>query len=108
MRATLTLTGEVVDDPGDSLPRWFAFKTIPDVESPRDAIHQLALTGPSAFRRGPSYAATAEIEVSQQANDELGWLTPRKILGAELWSEVDLTLGYGRVLSDLRVSGDVG
>lgn len=103
MRVTLTLTGQRYDE-GDvaAPPRWFAIRTIPGLAGPADSIHELAVTGPSRFRRGRIHAADAEVEVAEGQGNELGWLRPREIVASELWSAVDLTIGYGRSLVDLR------
>jgi len=103
MRVTLRLTGVAFDETDvDKPPRWFAIRTIPGLDRPEDSIRELALTGPSRFRRGRVYAATAEVEMAQGPRNELAWLRPREIVSAELWSAVDLTIGYGRLLADLR------
>jgi hypothetical protein len=103
MNVSLTLTGRVTDD-GEVTPppRWFAVRRIPDLASPTDSIRELALTGPSRFRRGPVHEARGAIDVVESAANELGWFRPRVILGAELWSDVYLTIGYGHSLADLR------
>lgn len=103
MRVMLTLTGDVFDeDDVETPPRWFSIRIIPGLEGPGDAIRELALTGPSRFRRGRVHAASAQVEISKDPRNELGWLQPREIVSAELWSGVDLTIGYGRSLADLR------
>lgn len=103
LRVTLELTGASHDeDDAARLPRWFALRAVPRIDGPGDAIRELVLTGPSRFRRGRVYTASAEVEVGQDVPNELGWLRPREIVAAELWSGVDLTIGYGRQLADLR------
>lgn len=101
----MTLTG-VVREAGPSVPppAWFAIKQIPDFDGVTPAIHQLALTGPSAFQRGWIHEATATIAVPSDAGSELSWLQPRDVVAAELWTEVDLHLGAGRPVEDLRVA----
>jgi hypothetical protein len=103
MQVAITLREDGRDE-GDvaTPPRWYAIRTIPGLEGPAESIRELALTGPSRFRRGRVHSADAVVEVDPGVHNELGWFRPREIAGAELWSAVDLTIGYGRSLADLR------
>jgi acetoacetate decarboxylase len=97
----LTLTGAVTaDSPGAPLPRWVSVKTIPRVDTPGEAVRELTLTGPSAFSRGGIHVADADLEIAHLAG--LDWLQPREVVDAALWSDIEVTIGYGRVLADLR------
>jgi acetoacetate decarboxylase len=103
MRVTLTLTGSVTaDPPGVPLPRWISVKTIPRVDAPGVAVRELTLTGPSAFSRGEIHAAAAVLEIANAPG--LDWLQPREVVDAALWSDINVTIGYGRVLADLAAS----
>lgn len=101
VRVDLTLTGDMRDESEDiEPPRWFVVRRIPGLDGPSDSIRELAVTGPSRFRFGRIHSAKAEIEVNPYG--ELGWLRPREIVSSELWSGVDVTIGYGSHLLDLR------
>lgn len=82
-------------------PRWLTCKVVPDATGPRAAIAQLLATGPEAIHERTVWDATASLRFGEGTGDELHHLAPREILHAEYWSGVDLTIGWGTVLSEL-------
>jgi len=99
MSASITLTALVPDEQRpQGTPSWFTYKVIPSAEKPEADICQLILGGPTRVDAGPIWQATATLELGEGLNDELHFLRPREIIGAEYWPQVDLTVGYGRIL----------
>ncbi len=101
MRASLTLTGGVVREQRPAPPRWLAEKVIGRVDGPGVAVAQLVATGPAQVERRDRWAATASLSFDETPGDELAALAPREIVAAELWSDMDLTIGWGEVLAEL-------
>jgi len=101
MRVSLTLSGDVVREQRPAPPRWLAEKVIGRVDGPGVAIAQLVATGPSWIERRDRWAATGLLALEETPSDELARLAPREIVAAELWSELDLEIGWGQVLAEL-------
>lgn len=102
MSASVTLTEPLPQERRpQGLPHWFTYKVIPSAEKPEAEIRQLILAGPSRVDAGPIWQATATLELGEGLNDELHFLRPREIVAAEYWPQVDLTVGFGRILERL-------
>jgi acetoacetate decarboxylase len=101
MRAEMTLTGEELEVDDSTPPRWLAVKVIPDVEGPTAALSQLVATGPEEIHERRVWAAEGRLTLAEGPGDELHYLQPREIVGAQYWSDVRLTIGWGRVLAEL-------
>jgi acetoacetate decarboxylase len=94
-----TLTGATIAESSAApLPRWISVKSVPRVDAPGEAMRELTLTGPSAFSRGGIHAAVAELHISSGSG--LDWLHPREVVDAALWSDINVTIGYGQILAD--------
>jgi acetoacetate decarboxylase len=106
MEMRIELTGRIVALDDEAPPRWLAWKVIPDVAHAAAALSQLVVTGPERIHHRRAWEATASLAFAEGPEDELHHLRPREIVAAQLWTEVDLTIGWGRVLRDLRDSGE--
>ena len=82
-------------------PRWLATKVITDVAGPTAAISQLVATGPERIHERRIWTAEGQLSFGEAPGDELHHLTPREIVGAQYWSGVRLTIGWGEVLAEL-------
>lgn len=101
MHVELSLGGERRPSLDEDPPRWLTCKVVPDATGPRPAIAQLLATGPEAIHERIIWDAQATLRFGEGAGEELHFLAPREILSAEYWSGVDLTIGWGTVLSEL-------
>lgn len=101
MAATLTLSGAVARDHRPPPPRWLAEKVIGRVDGPGAAVAQLVATGPAWIERRDRWAGTGTLAFAAAPGDELTALAPREIVSAELWSDLDLAIGWGEVLAEL-------
>jgi acetoacetate decarboxylase len=101
MRAAVTLTGTMERDHRPTPPRWLAEKVIGHVDRPGAAIAQLVATGPEWIERRDRWAANGSLSFGESPADELGVLGPREIVAAELWTDLDLAIGWGEVLAEL-------
>jgi acetoacetate decarboxylase len=101
MSAEATLTGERVEVDDAEPPRWLAEKVITDVAGPRAAVSQLVATGPERIHHRLVWKADARLDFAEGPTDELHFLAPREIVQAQYWSEVRLTIGWGRALVEL-------
>lgn len=106
MRASLELTGRRVEVDDSEPPRWLSHKCIPHVSHPGAALSQLVVTGPERIHHRIVWEARAELSFAESPTDELHFLAPREIVSAQLWTDVRLTVGWGRVLCDLGEAGD--
>jgi acetoacetate decarboxylase len=108
MTAEVTLSGEEVAVDDSTPPRWLAAKVITDVAGPSAAISQLVATGPERIHERRVWAADGRLTFEEGPADELHFLAPREIVGAQYWSGVRLTIGWGTPLAELgdRVWGD--
>ncbi|MFN8377463.1 MAG: acetoacetate decarboxylase family protein [Anaerolineae bacterium] len=99
MTASVTLTGLTpeADLPG-SLPHWFTYKVIPSAERDAAEVCQLILGGPTRADFGPVWQATATLGLGEGLNDELHFLRPREIVAADYRPNIDISVGYGRIL----------
>ncbi|MBM4363528.1 MAG: acetoacetate decarboxylase family protein, partial [Deltaproteobacteria bacterium] len=86
-------------------PHWLTDKLIPAVDGPVPVVHQVVHTWAESFEMGPIWAAEGELSFADAPHDELAGLAPREIMRAEYWSELKLTVGYGKVLADLKARG---
>ena len=102
MTASVTLTERLpAPDQPAGLPNWFTYKVISSAEREQPEICQLILGGPVRAESGPIWSATATLEIGEGPNDELHFLRPREILSADYRPQVDLSVGYGRILERL-------
>lgn len=101
MRAEITLTGDEVAVDDAPPPRWLATKVITDVAGPTAAISQLVATGPERIHERRIWTAEGQLSFGEAPGDELHHLAPREIVGAQYWSGVRLTIGWGEVLAEL-------
>lgn len=106
MRASLELTGRRVEVDDSEPPRWLSHKCIPHVSHPGAALSQLVVTGPERIHHRVVWEARASLSFAESPTDELHFLAPREIVSAQLWTDVRLTVGWGRVLRDLGAAGD--
>jgi acetoacetate decarboxylase len=106
MEAAVELSGRRLGVDDAEPPRWLAVKSIPDVAHPAAAISQLVVTGPERIHHRAVWEATGRLAFHEGPTDELHFLAPREIVAAQLWTDVDLTVGWGRVLRDLGPGGD--
>lgn len=101
MRASVTTTGEVIREQRPAPPRWLAEKIIGRVDRPGLAVAQLVATGPAWIERRERWAGSGTLAFGDAPGDELAALAPREIVAAELWSGLDLAIGWGEVLAEL-------
>jgi acetoacetate decarboxylase len=101
MRASLQMSGEVIREQRPTPPRWLAEKIIGRVDRPGLAVAQLVATGPAWIERRDRWAATGTLGFGGAPGDELAALAPREIVAAELWTHLDLAIGWGEVLTEL-------
>jgi acetoacetate decarboxylase len=105
MEASLTLTTQVPPETmASQSPTWLTEKIIPDVAGGPPALHQIVRTGPTRVRWGPVWEATGSLTFGTSPYDELDHLQPREIVSAQYWSDIELWLGPGEVLEDLRLA----
>jgi acetoacetate decarboxylase len=101
IRVELELGGDRRTLRDEEPPVWLTCKVVPDATGPQPAVAQLVATGPEAIHERTVWDATATLRFGAGVGDELHHLAPRQILHAEYWSGVDLTIGWGTVLSEL-------
>jgi acetoacetate decarboxylase len=101
MEMGMELTGRRLEVDDTEPPRWLAIKSIPDVRGPGHVVSQLVVTGPERIHARTVWEGAGTLAFHAGPNDELHHLAPREIVRAQLWDEVDLTVGWGRVLQDL-------
>ena len=70
------------------------------MSGPHAQVSQLVATGPERLRRR-IWTATASLAFDEGASDELHFLRPREIVDAQYWSELEATIGWGEVLTEL-------
>jgi acetoacetate decarboxylase len=101
MSARLELSGQQLAVDDTSPPVWLTTKIVTDATAPRAAIGQLLATGPERVHRRRIWQATADLSFGESPSDELHHLAPREVVDAQYWSDVDITVGWGRVLEEL-------
>lgn len=97
MTATVTLSEPQIAQPA-SLPNWFTYKVIPNIEGGKPDVSQLVVAGPSRIDVGTVWDATGTLEINESLSDELHFLRSGEIVSADYATYVDLTVGYGKVL----------
>ena len=74
---------------------------MPDATGPRAHVGQLLATGPDRIDGRTAWPARAELSFGASDLTELHHLAPREIVEAQYWSDVDITVGWGKVLAEL-------
>lgn len=83
------------------LPKWFSHKLIPNIEDGTPDVDQLILAGPSRMEAETVWDAAGELQLYEGIADELHFLRPEEIVSADYVPWVDLTVGNGKVLTNL-------
>jgi acetoacetate decarboxylase len=103
VRAEVELEGLVpASELPAGLPRWIAWKLIPEVDGRSALVDQLVETGPESIDRGPVWRGRGSLEFAYVRGLELHYLRPRSLVDVEYWSAISLVIGSGRVLLDRR------
>lgn len=84
-----------------ALPVWLSAKSIPDVDGNSLVVSQLVRSGPSAIRWGEIWEATATVALETTSTDDLSFLEPFTVVGAQYWANLDLTISAGKVLAEI-------
>lgn len=101
MAASVTVGEGVERQRQPAPPIWLAEKVIGRVDGTGPAVAQLVATGPQRIDRRDIRPATATLAFGAAPGDDLASLAPREIVRAEYWTAMELTIGWGRVLTDL-------
>jgi acetoacetate decarboxylase len=101
MRADVTLHDQATREHDPPPPVWLAVKVVGHVDRPGAAISQLVATGPERVTRRDVWGATGSLSFGEGVGDELHYLTPREVVNAQYWANVELSVGWGRVLAEL-------
>lgn len=99
MRMNIELRSRVVQSDAESPPpQWITQKVVPSVEDRPASLNEVVLTAPSKAEMTDAWDCSATLEMHEAPGHELQYLQPREILSARYWEDVQLTLGFGKVL----------
>lgn len=103
LRGTVTLKHPI--DPAYrpySLANWFTFKIIPSAAQTQPEIAQLVLVQPITLELGTVWECEGAFQIDDGPNDELQLLNGSEIVWAEYGSYVNLKVGYGTILEQVK------